>query len=360
MAVPKRKARGRLLRKLNVLVFGAGQVWRRLIQPALSKLSSKHGIELQLHIVDLKRPEVDGAVGYSFDPGDMGCLCRSLRQGLFDVAIIATGPHETHSDVLLPLLDRVPLIICEKPVDIDLNRAQRVLIWIEAFGSEVFVTSHYCWKPTMQYLFAHCEELFERIGELEEIVFSLREPGPVEKGREKTLVGGLILDLGIHGFAIFIELFGFSAIEVDEQEVRAAQYDQVPEPLKEHHAETVADIQVSVDEIPGRIMIGKGTGLTDKSIWLRGSKGDIFVDIAAGELRLIPHEDGQPEIIKVDGPPPYQALLEAAILRQEGIPYRRGVQALELALKAKRAIRGLEIETYPLGTWPFGEAAVRA
>jgi len=321
----------------RILAFGAGAVWR-LVGPALEKIHKR--ISLEVYVVDLKRPnlKVDLPLKALSFKEDLPLILAALKEGFFDLIYIAT-PNEIHSEILLPCLGRAPAILVEKPVDIDVNRAQCVFEWVKAFGAPVLVTAHYIWYPAVQFVLKN-SEIFRKIGEVKQIVFSMRESKPIEPGRELTLRHGLLFDMGVHGFTIILHLFRGREIHIEE--ARCARYCGAP--IKE---ETAAQVELRIEDghttVQGLLLIGKAAPETDKTLILQGSKGLSIIEIKKGKI------DGHP----VFGPTPYEALFEAA-LRGKGVPYETGLKALELTVEAKN-LAG-ELAEYEPHTWPFRES----
>jgi predicted dehydrogenase len=123
---------------VRILLFGTGQVWERLIKPALRALTERLGLELEIWAVE-REPKGDGDPSdsliskwfYFNRPQDVQEISNKLDKGSFQLAIIATW-NETHIPLLLWLLGRVPRVLLEKPVADEVPPAELALSLIEA------------------------------------------------------------------------------------------------------------------------------------------------------------------------------------------------------------------------------------
>lgn len=200
------------------------------------------------------------------------------------VVFIVT-PDITHCQVAKDFLGTTKRIFIEKPLDAILRNV-RILEDFPKVGKVVFGYDHYLAK-SYPFQVKTDEWLKEGIiGDLREIEFRLLEPDVVPPHRIKALDRGMIYDFFPHGLSVAVATpspFAYPDQVILKKvrllKVLVARY---------FGCKTNGISFVKIDfEIPDRgrnifcqARIGKGVGKEfEKTLRIRGSKGEIFVDI---------------------------------------------------------------------------------
>src|ERR1035437_5779558 len=115
-------------------------------------------------------------------------------------AVLIGSSTDTHADLIQRAAAAGKHIFCEKPVDLDLNRARECEKAVRASGKACLIGFQRRFDPTFSALKARIEK--GEIGELEALSVISRDPGapPVEYLQRS---GGIFKDMLIHDFDIF-------------------------------------------------------------------------------------------------------------------------------------------------------------
>lgn len=127
-----------------------------------------------------------------------------------DAVIIAT-PTDTHVDLMLAAARQGKKVLCEKPVDLDLNRAAEACRQLEELNAPVMVAFNRRFDPSaseLQQAIASGD-----IGDLHQVVITSRDPdfAPMDYLRHS---GGIFSDMVIHDFDMARWLLGEEPVEV--------------------------------------------------------------------------------------------------------------------------------------------------
>ena len=123
-------------------------------------------------------------------------------------AVLIGSSTDTHADLIQRAAAAGKHIFCEKPVDLDLNRARECEKAVLASGKACLIGFQRRFDPTFSALKARLDQ--GEIGELEALSVISRDPGapPVEYLQRS---GGIFKDMLIHDFDIFRWIFGEEA-----------------------------------------------------------------------------------------------------------------------------------------------------
>lgn len=126
-------------------------------------------------------------------------------------AVVIASPTPTHFDLITTAAQAGKAIFCEKPIDLDLARVDRVLEVIAETEVPFFVGFNRRFDPSFSSLKARLAR--GEVGELEMLSITSRDPSPppVEYVRAS---GGLFRDMMIHDFDMARWLAGGDPVEV--------------------------------------------------------------------------------------------------------------------------------------------------
>jgi myo-inositol 2-dehydrogenase / D-chiro-inositol 1-dehydrogenase len=151
-------------------------------------------------------------------------IARSADEALSDpevAAVFVATPTDTHVPLVSAAVRAGKAVFCEKPVDLDLERARACWREIEAHRPKVMLGFNRRFDPSFRAL----RERLQRgeIGALELTVITSRDPAPPAAGYIRSS-GGLMRDMTIHDFDMARYLAGdiaqvhaFGACLVDPQ-----------------------------------------------------------------------------------------------------------------------------------------------
>jgi myo-inositol 2-dehydrogenase/D-chiro-inositol 1-dehydrogenase len=143
-----------------------------------------------------------------------GCESRTTEEILNDPAIdavlIATST-DTHADLIEKAVAAGKAVLCEKPVDLDLERARACLKAVEDSDRPVMVGFNRRFDPN----FATLKTQFDGgdIGKGELLTVTSFDPAPPPVAYVKVS-GGLYRDMAIHDFDMVCWMFGESPVSV--------------------------------------------------------------------------------------------------------------------------------------------------
>ncbi len=127
-----------------------------------------------------------------------------LASGDVDAVVICT-PTDTHADLIERAARAGKAIFCEKPIDLDPARARACLRVVEETGAQLMVGFNRRFDPHFRAL----KEAVDagRIGEVEMITITSRDPGPPPAEYIRSS-GGIFKDMTIHDFDMARFLLG--------------------------------------------------------------------------------------------------------------------------------------------------------
>lgn len=137
-----------------------------------------------------------------------GCAIRSIEEirkaDDIDAVIIST-PTDTHADLIEDFVKAGKAVFCEKPVDLDVERARQVIETVKAENGTLMVGFQRRFDPDFRALKAAIDE--GRIGDVEMVTLTSRDPGAPPAAYIKSS-GGIFRDMTIHDFDVARWLLG--------------------------------------------------------------------------------------------------------------------------------------------------------
>ncbi|MBN2360318.1 MAG: Gfo/Idh/MocA family oxidoreductase, partial [Deltaproteobacteria bacterium] len=148
-----------------------------------------------LYVVDSNR---EAAVGLAQRHGAeaLTSVDQALASKEVGGVLIASSTN-THVDYLIEAARAGKAIFCEKPIDLDLARADGAIAEIEKAGVPCLIAFNRRFDPSFRKL--HDDLRAGVIGELETVIVTSRDPGPPPLDYVKVS-GGLFRDMMIHDF----------------------------------------------------------------------------------------------------------------------------------------------------------------
>lgn len=151
-----------------------------------------------------------------------GCAVKTIEEIEADKdidAVIICTPTNTHADLIERFAKAGKAIFCEKPIDLDVARAQACIDVVKETGAKVMLGFNRRFDPHFQAVRAEIDK--GTIGKVEMVTITSRDPGapPVEYIK---VSGGIFRDMTIHDFDIaryfageIVEVQAFGANFVD-------------------------------------------------------------------------------------------------------------------------------------------------
>lgn len=165
----------------------------------------------RMHAANLARhPEASLRAVYDVVPDSSAAVARAhaVRQAdsVADVlddasidAVLIASPTDTHVDLIVASARAGKAILCEKPIDLDLARAERCRDEIASLAPTIMIGFQRRFDPSIAALRRRAQE--GEIGRLEQLIITSRDPAPPPLGYI-AVSGGLFRDMTIHDFDI--------------------------------------------------------------------------------------------------------------------------------------------------------------
>jgi myo-inositol 2-dehydrogenase/D-chiro-inositol 1-dehydrogenase len=189
--------------KMEVALFGAGRIGKI----HAGNVARQPGVRLR-YVVDVDA----GAAKALAD--QHGAQAASAEEALADKgvgAVVIGSSTDTHSDLITRSAQAGKAIFCEKPVDLNVERAQACADAVERAGVACMIGFQRRFDPT----FAALKDRLVKgeIGEPEMLVVTSRDPGapPVDYLKRS---GGIFRDMLIHDFDVFRWILEDDAVSV--------------------------------------------------------------------------------------------------------------------------------------------------
>src|SRR5215213_6429025 len=175
---------------LGVAVLGAGRI---------GKIHAGNvALNRRLKLVVVADPVAEAANSLA---ETLGCEASTNPQEAaarkdVDALIIGTPTH-THVDFLLQGARAGKAVLCEKPVDLDIVRAEVAAKEVERLKANVMVGFNRRFDPSAQEL--KRQVLAGKIGDIRQVIITSRDPAPPTASYIETS-GGVFRDMAIHDF----------------------------------------------------------------------------------------------------------------------------------------------------------------
>ena len=189
--------------RIEVAMFGAG----RIGTIHAGNLARHPGARLR-YVVDVHQPAAEAlAIKH-------GAQVASVEKVLADPAIGAVvigSSTNTHADLILRAAAAGKAIFCEKPVDLDVERARACAAAVNKAGVTCMIGFQRRFDPT----FAALKQRLDagEIGNAEVLIVTSRDPAPPPASYIASS-GGVFKDMLIHDFDIFRWILGGEAVSV--------------------------------------------------------------------------------------------------------------------------------------------------
>jgi myo-inositol 2-dehydrogenase / D-chiro-inositol 1-dehydrogenase len=125
-------------------------------------------------------------------------------------AVIVGSPTNTHVDFPLAAARAGKAVMCEKPIDLDIEKADAAVAEIEKLGAKVMLGFNRRFDPSAEAM--KNAILSGRIGEVHQVIITSRDPSPPPA--TYTGHGGIFRDMTIHDFDMARFLLGEEPTEV--------------------------------------------------------------------------------------------------------------------------------------------------
>jgi myo-inositol 2-dehydrogenase/D-chiro-inositol 1-dehydrogenase len=174
--------------KSRIAMFGAGRI---------GKVHAKNIAEnASLELAWICDPFIEGAKVLA-EPN--GARTTTSADDVFNDdtvrAIIIGSPTNTHIDLISRAQSQGIAVLCEKPIDLDIERVREYQRQIPDNGAPFMLGFNRRFDPS--YASIHARVAAGEIGKLEQLIITSRDPGPAPAGYIATS-GGIFRDMTIH------------------------------------------------------------------------------------------------------------------------------------------------------------------
>jgi myo-inositol 2-dehydrogenase/D-chiro-inositol 1-dehydrogenase len=185
---------------MNVALFGAGRIGK--IHAA--NLADQPGVSLK-YVVDIS---ADATAELARQYGAQAAVSETVLGDSSVKAVVIASSTETHADLIMRSAAADKAIFCEKPVDLDLDRARKCAQAVAAAGVTCMIGFNRRFDPTFAALKTRLDS--GEIGEPEMLIITSRDPGAPPVSYIKGS-GGIFKDMLIHDFDMFRFILGEDA-----------------------------------------------------------------------------------------------------------------------------------------------------
>jgi myo-inositol 2-dehydrogenase/D-chiro-inositol 1-dehydrogenase len=188
---------------LRLAVLGAGRIGRVHARAIAATADAR--------LVAVTDPVAEAAQNVA---SAFGCAVRELDEIVKDEdidAVVICTPTDTHADLIERFSRAGKAIFCEKPVDLDVARAEACAKVVEETGAKVMLGFNRRFDPHFQAVHKAIED--GRIGKVEMVTITSRDPGPPPAEYIKVS-GGIFRDMTIHDLDVARWLLGEEPVEV--------------------------------------------------------------------------------------------------------------------------------------------------
>ena len=200
---------------INFALFGAGRIGRMHAE----NLAANRNASLR-YIYDVNATLAE-QVASNNDAKAVDSVEEALADATLDAVLIASST-DTHVDLITAAAKAGKAILCEKPIDLDIERVNKC--WEEIKSCNVPIQIGFNRRYDPHHLALVDGVRNGDVGRLELVVISSRDPAPPPADYIKVS-GGLFRDMMIHDFDLArfvlgaepIEVFAMASVMVDQQ-----------------------------------------------------------------------------------------------------------------------------------------------
>ena len=185
---------------MNVALFGAGRIGK--IHAA--NLARQPGMSLK-YVVDIS-PDATAELSRRY--GAQTAVSETVLGDSSVKAVVIASSTDTHADLIMRSAAAGKAIFCEKPVDLDLDRARKCADSVSKAGVTCMIGFNRRFDPTFAALKKRLDS--GEIGEPEMLIITSRDPGAPPVSYIKGS-GGIFKDMLIHDFDMFRFILGEDA-----------------------------------------------------------------------------------------------------------------------------------------------------
>ena len=177
---------------IEVALFGAGRIGKI----HAGNLAVQPGVKLK-YVVDVSAAAAgELAQRHAATAADAGTAFKDSAVS----AVVIASSTDTHADLILQAAAAGKAIFCEKPVDLELERARSCIAAVAKAGVLCMIGFQRRFDPTFSALKQRLDA--GEIGNPEMLVITSRDPGPPPISYIKVS-GGIYKDMLIHDFDVF-------------------------------------------------------------------------------------------------------------------------------------------------------------
>ncbi len=194
---------------VRIAVLGAGRIGR----VHMANLAGRIPHAKLAGVADIRAGEAATAAAQSGCPLVVEDYRELLRREDIDAVAICT-PTDTHYEMILEAASAGKHIFCEKPVDLSLDRIDKINREVAASGVQFMVGFNRRFDPNFEKL--RNMVAGGAIGAVEIVRITSRDPAPPPENYLRSS-GGIFLDMTIHDFDMARYLAGSEVVEVYTQ-----------------------------------------------------------------------------------------------------------------------------------------------
>jgi len=189
---------------IRIALFGAGRIGR--MHAAL--LATHPDVELQV-VYDVA-PAAARDVADQYDAKTVSSVADALSDDKLDAVLIASST-DTHVDLIQQAAQAGKAVLCEKPIDLDIQRVEQCRQILRQHQVPVQIGFNRRFDPGHRALRDAVAK--EELGQLEALIISSRDPAPPPLDYIKVS-GGLFRDMMIHDFDLARFILGEEPTEI--------------------------------------------------------------------------------------------------------------------------------------------------
>ena len=189
---------------IRVAVLGAGRI---------GKIHARNvALNSRCKLVAVADPDAAAAEALASALGCEASTDPRATAGRKDVDALVIGtPTNTHVDFLLQGARGGKAVLCEKPVDLDIAKAEAAAAEVERIGGKVMVAFNRRFDPSAREIKRQIDG--GAIGEVRQVIITSRDPAPPTATYLATS-GGVFRDMAIHDFDMARFFLGEEPVEV--------------------------------------------------------------------------------------------------------------------------------------------------
>ena len=187
------------MKKINFAIFGLGRMGSVHLQNILSHRNAR-----VLYVFDTNRKKLK-FFSKKYNLNTPQNIDNDIFNNKNIDAVFISSSTNTHLKLILKAINKKKFVFCEKPIDLDLKKINKVSKKCESYKKTFQIGFNRRFDPTVGEIIAKSKN--NKVGKIEKLIITSRDLSPPPANYIKTS-GGILRDCSVHDIDLMLNIFG--------------------------------------------------------------------------------------------------------------------------------------------------------